>query len=204
MHSPSGLPRIKALPRTLFDFAAGAVTLVLFAFAAAVLWLRYAALPDIDRYRGDILSSIEKASGMAVSARHIHGGWEGLRPHVYLDGFRIEDKNGRLALGLERAEFTLSWWALLVGEVRFHDVDFHRPELCRRFLEREHEICSLTDDQLDILRCRCVTQRTDGHRIPARRESKNTELTRCRRPRIARLVRRRVGYRDRRRWNRFA
>lgn len=97
-----------------------------------MLWLRYAALPHIDRYRDEIFSSIEKASGMAVSARHIHGGWEGLRPHVYLDGFRISDRGGKLALGLERAEASLSWWALLVGQVRFHDVDFHRPELVLR------------------------------------------------------------------------
>ena len=97
-----------------------------------MLWLRYAALPDIDRYRDDIFASIEKASGMAVSARHIDGGWEGLRPHIYLDGFRVSDKRGKLALGLERAEASLSWWALLVGQVRFHDVDFHRPELVLR------------------------------------------------------------------------
>ena len=97
-----------------------------------MLWLRYAALPHIDRYRDDIFSSIEKSSGMAVSARHIHGGWEGLRPHVYLDGLRIRDKGGKLALGLERAEASLSWWALLAGQVRLHDVDFHRPELVLR------------------------------------------------------------------------
>jgi uncharacterized protein (TIGR02099 family) len=97
-----------------------------------VLWLRYAVLPHIDRYRDDILASIEKASGMAVSAGHIHGGWEGLRPHVYLDDFRISDKRGKLAFGVERAEASLSWWALFVGEVRFHDVDFHRPELVLR------------------------------------------------------------------------
>jgi len=37
-----------------------------------------------------------------------------------------------VALGFERAEVTLSWWDLLVGRVRFHDVDFHRPALALR------------------------------------------------------------------------
>jgi uncharacterized protein (TIGR02099 family) len=99
------------------------------AFALAVLWLRYAALPHIDDYRGRIFSSIGKASGMAVSARRIEGGWEGLRPHLSLQGFEIADPHGRVAVAFDRAEVTLSWWALLRGRVRFHDVDFYRPLL---------------------------------------------------------------------------
>jgi uncharacterized protein (TIGR02099 family) len=102
---------------------------LLVAFALAVLWLRYAALPHIDDYRGRIFASIEKASGMAVSARRIEGGWEGLRPHLSLMGFEIADHAGRVAVGFERAEVTVSWWSLLRGRVRFHDVDFYRPLL---------------------------------------------------------------------------
>ena len=94
-----------------------------------MLWLRYWALPNVDHYRDDIVSSIEKASGMAVSAKAIRGGWEGLRPRVSLEGFAISDRRGKVALGLERAEVTLSWWALLAGQVRFNDVDFYRPAL---------------------------------------------------------------------------
>ena len=94
-----------------------------------MLWLRYWALPNVDQYRDDIVSSIEKASGMAVSAKAIRGGWEGLRPRVSLEGFAIADRRGKVALGLERAEVTLSWWSLLVGQVRFNDVDFYRPAL---------------------------------------------------------------------------
>ena len=129
MHSPSGLPRIKALPRTLFDFAAGAVTLVLFAFAAAVLWLRYAAFPYIDSYRDLVVSSIEQASGMQVSVGQLSGGWGGLRPVLQLRGLRIADRHGKAAFQIERAELQLAWWALFTGQVRFADVDFYRPEL---------------------------------------------------------------------------
>ncbi|MGE5095567.1 MAG: YhdP family protein, partial [Betaproteobacteria bacterium] len=126
------MPRIKALPRTLFDFVAGAVTFVLLAFAALVLWLRYAAFPYIDSYREPIVSSIEKASGMRISVREISAGWGGLRPVVQLRGMRIEDRRGKAAFQLDRVEVQLAWWALFLGQVRFADVDFYRPELSLR------------------------------------------------------------------------
>ena len=97
-----------------------------------MLWLRYDALPHADRYRGYIVSSIERASGMAVKASAIHGGWDGLRPSVSLEGFELADRQGRVALALQRAEVTLSWWALFRARLRFHDVDFYRPQLVLR------------------------------------------------------------------------
>src|SRR6185437_5215383 len=39
---------------------------------------------------------------------------------------------GRVALALQRAEVTLSWWALFRARLRFHDVDFYRPQLVLR------------------------------------------------------------------------
>ncbi|HET6263657.1 MAG TPA: YhdP family protein [Usitatibacter sp.] len=124
--------RIKAIPRILFRLAAGVGVFLLVAFAALVLWLRYAALPNADRYREDIVASIEKSSGMAVKVRALAGGWGGLRPVVSLSGVEIADRAGRAAFQLERAEVTLSWWSLLAGQLRFHDVDFYRPDLVLR------------------------------------------------------------------------
>ena len=98
-------------------------------FAALVLWLRYYALPNVDQYRGDIVSRIEQSTGMAVSVGAIRGGWGGLRPVLSLEGVEVSDRAGHPAFGLQRAEVSLSWWALLGGQVRFHDVDFHRPHL---------------------------------------------------------------------------
>jgi uncharacterized protein (TIGR02099 family) len=111
---------------------AGAAAFILVLFTAAVLWLRYVALPDVDRYRPEILASIEKASGMAVGVTAIRGGWGGLRPVLSLEGVSINDRAGRAAFRLERAEATLSWWSLFLGEIRFHDLDFHRPDLVLR------------------------------------------------------------------------
>ena len=124
--------RIKALPRILLRLAKGAAVFFVVVFAALVLWLRHYGLPNIDHYRADIVASIEKASGMAATVKAIRGGWEGLRPHVTLEGFALADRKGRVGLAFERAEANLSWWALLAGQVRFHDVDFYRPALFLR------------------------------------------------------------------------
>jgi uncharacterized protein (TIGR02099 family) len=110
----------------------GAAAFVLVVFAALVLWLRYVALPDVDRYRPDILASIERASGMAVGVRELRGGWGGLRPVLTMEGVSIRDRAGRAAFHLERAEVTLSWWSLFAGQVRLHDADFYRPDLVLR------------------------------------------------------------------------
>ena len=77
-----------------------------------MLWLRYVALPSVDSHRQEIVASIEKASGTAVSVRRISGGWGGLRPTLSLEGLRVADRRGRSALAIERADVTLSWWAL--------------------------------------------------------------------------------------------
>jgi uncharacterized protein YhdP len=112
--------------------ATGAAAFLVVAFALAVMYLRYVALPSVDDYRARIVSSIEKASGMNVSVSSIHGGWDGLRPSLSLEGFAISDGRGKAALGFERAEVTLSWWTLLLGKLRFQDVDFYRPALALR------------------------------------------------------------------------
>src|SRR3982751_5499006 len=123
---------MKAIPRIFLRLAAGAAGFLFIAFLMLVLWLRYWGLPNIDRYRDAIVSSISRAAGMAVSAERIRGGWEGLRPYVSLERFAMNDRRGKAALGFERAEATLSWWALAFGELRFHDLQFHRPELSLR------------------------------------------------------------------------
>ena len=123
---------MKAISRIFLRLAAGAAAFLLIAFALAVLWLRYWGLPNIDRYRDDIVSSVSRASGMAVSAQRVRGGWEGLRPFVSLDGFQMNDRRGKAALAFDRAEVTLSWWNLVLGRIRFHDVEFHHPALSLR------------------------------------------------------------------------
>ncbi len=94
--------------------------------------LRYAIFPQIDNYRDDIAASISAASGMAVSMADIDAGWHGLRPALTLTGVRVADRRGSRVFELDRAEISLSWWTLLAGDLRFHDVDFFSPHLSLR------------------------------------------------------------------------
>jgi uncharacterized protein (TIGR02099 family) len=124
--------RIKTVTRFCARLIAGAGLLLVIAFASAVLWLRYVTLPHVETWRPEIVASIEKASGMDVDIRRLQGGWYGLRPSLSMEGFRLRDRKGKAVVAFARAEVTLSWWALLFGEVRFHDVDLDRPELVLR------------------------------------------------------------------------
>jgi len=110
----------------------GIAAFLLLAFALVVLWLRYVTLPNVDNYRDRVVRSLSQSTGMQVGARSLSGGWEGLRPYLSLAGFVIKDKAGRVALGFERAEVTLSWWSLFTGRVEFNDVEFYRPALALR------------------------------------------------------------------------
>lgn len=103
--------------------------LLLAAFAATVLWLRYIALPNVEDYRATIVASLEKASGMAVGIRGLQGGWDGLRPTLSLEGFALRDRAGKAALAFERAEVTVSWWSLLRGELLIHRAELLAPRL---------------------------------------------------------------------------
>ena len=66
-----------------------------FAFAALVLALRFWLLPDIERYRGDIVAAVSRTVGAPVKIGAIEAGWLGLRPQVSLFDVRIQDAQGR-------------------------------------------------------------------------------------------------------------
>jgi uncharacterized protein (TIGR02099 family) len=69
---------------------------------------------------------------MAVSVKSLEGGWDGFRPGFTMNGFTLSDRRGRAALAFERAEVTLSWYALFLGRLRFHKVEFDSPVLALR------------------------------------------------------------------------
>ncbi len=103
-----------------------------------VLALKYFVLPNVESYQGDIISRVAAASGMDVSASAIRGGWSGFRPYIELENvvFREPAKStardrvaGTEALRLPRLHASLSWWSLLIGQLRFADVSLIGPEL---------------------------------------------------------------------------
>jgi len=100
-----------------------------FAFAALVLALRFWVLPDIERYREDIVAAMSRGIGLPVRVGAIRAGWLGLRPQIGLSDVRIYDAQGREALVLPSIENVVAWRSLLHGELRLHSVAIEGPRL---------------------------------------------------------------------------
>ncbi|HEX6267889.1 MAG TPA: YhdP family protein, partial [Burkholderiales bacterium] len=95
---------------------------VFFALAALVLGLRFWLLPDIERYREDIVAAASRAVGHPVRIGGIEADWSGLHPRIDLTDVRIHDGEGREVLALPRVENMLSWRALARGELKLHSM----------------------------------------------------------------------------------
>ena len=93
-----------------------------FAFAALVLALRFWLLPDIERYRDDIVAAVSRTVGQPVRIGGIEAGWLGLNPRIDLTDVRIQDREGREALVLPAVQNVVSWSSLLRGKLRLHSL----------------------------------------------------------------------------------
>src|SRR5688572_32996027 len=105
---------------------------IFFSAAALVLAVRFWVLPDIERYREDIVAAISRGVGLPVRVGSIQAGWLGLRPQIALGDVRIYDKEGREALVLPSIENVVAWRSLLRGELRLHSVVIDGPRLTVR------------------------------------------------------------------------
>jgi uncharacterized protein (TIGR02099 family) len=100
-----------------------------FAFAALLLTLRYWVLPDIERYRDDIVAVVSSNIGQPVRIGAIEAGWIGLRPQLSLFDVRVYDAAGREALVLPAVDNVISWRSLLRGQLHLHSLVIDRPRL---------------------------------------------------------------------------
>ena len=107
-------------------------TVVYFAFALLLLALRYAILPQIENYRGDIERMIGDAINRPVGIRRIEAHWAGLRPALSLEGFEIRDTQGRRALGFDEVEAELAWSSLWHFQLRLARLELNEPNLLVR------------------------------------------------------------------------
>src|SRR5437762_14320450 len=104
-----------------------------FVFATLVLALRFWLLPDIERYRGDIVAAIERSVGLPVKIGGIEAGSLGLRPRISLPDVRPYDHQGREGLALPSIRNVVSWRSPLHGQLRLRSpaVDGPRPDARR-------------------------------------------------------------------------
>ncbi len=103
-----------------------------FALAAAVLVLRYALLPHIERLRPEIVERVSAIVGHRVTIGGIEAQWLGLRPQVNLTDVRIYDAEGREALVLPSVENILSWRSLAHGTLSLYALHIDGPRLTVR------------------------------------------------------------------------
>ncbi|HZD20218.1 MAG TPA: DUF3971 domain-containing protein, partial [Burkholderiales bacterium] len=103
-----------------------------FALAAAVLVLRYAVLPHIERLRPEIVERVSAIVGHRVTIGGIEAQWLGLRPQVNLTDVRIYDAEGREALVLPSVENILSWRSLAHGTLSLYALHIDGPRLVVR------------------------------------------------------------------------
>lgn len=105
---------------------------VFFAFALAILALRYWVLPNVERWREDIVAELSRATGMTVRIGTIETDWAGLAPRISIADVRLYDRSGREALVLPQVENVLSWATLAAREPRFASFVVEGPRLAIR------------------------------------------------------------------------
>ena len=119
---------MKRLWRTLEVLAWG----TFFVLAASVLGLRYGVLPQVERYRTEIVERVSSTVGLPVKIGRIEAEWNGLRPQLNLSDVRIYDAEGREALALPSVENILSWRSLAHGDLRLHALHIEGPKISVR------------------------------------------------------------------------
>ena len=105
------------------------VVLLYFIFCVLFLSLRYVVLPSIDRYKGEVEQLISHAIGRPVSIVTIQASWQGLQPRLSLTDVVIHGKDGREALNLPKVAATLSWWSIVVADLRLYSLEIDRPDM---------------------------------------------------------------------------
>ncbi len=106
-----------------------AATIVYFGFIVAVLALRYAILPHVADYRGDIEALLARGLGQSVSIGRVEASWEGINPDLALFDVRIADAEGRPALAFSRVEAVLSWWTVPSAQLKLRVLRIDKPTL---------------------------------------------------------------------------
>ena len=134
----------------VLGFTIKLVLLVYFALALLFLALRYAILPNIDMYKGDIERLASRAVGNQVAIARIYASWSGLHPSLFLGDVTLKDAQGRQVLALPSVSATFSWWSVFAAEPRFETLELIRPQLdVRRGLDGVFHVAGVRIDPKD-------------------------------------------------------
>ena len=135
MDAASEKPNLPAVPAWRSALARGLrlveslVWALFFVSALGVILLRYAILPNVERYRPAIENALSSAIGARLTIGHIVAGWDGLYPDLDLTDVRLLDTQGRSALSLPFVSLTVAWWSFPARELRLHALEITGADL---------------------------------------------------------------------------
>ncbi|WP_374356205.1 YhdP family protein [Chitinimonas sp.] len=106
-----------------------AAALFMLVWGGAAAWLQWWFFPHLESYRPKLVATLSERAGRPVEIGSVQGGWRLGQPYLAFDDLALKHQDGRAALSLKRAEATLSWWPLLIGDIRFEALAAIRPDL---------------------------------------------------------------------------
>jgi uncharacterized protein (TIGR02099 family) len=98
-------------------------------WGGAAAWLQWWLFPHLEAYRPRLVAELGQRSGRPVSIGKLQGGWQAGQPYIDFLDLALKHPDGRPALSLSRAQAQLSWWPLLLGELRFASLTAISPDL---------------------------------------------------------------------------
>lgn len=116
------------LSRIVIVLAVGCLLLI----AVSILLLRYWLLPNIEQYHAQITAQVSQVIARPVTIATISADWQGLRPRLNLVDFTVLDTQQQPALVLPKVAVSVSWWSVLMGELRLANLEIEQPELLIR------------------------------------------------------------------------
>jgi len=120
--SEAAVPRRGQWYRTVASVAAAVALLLWGVLLAAWLTLYWVILPHIDEWRPRIEKLAAQAIGLKLSIGSIHVQSSGWVPALELRDLRLFDRDGRVALHLQRVQTALAVQSLLALRLRFEQV----------------------------------------------------------------------------------
>lgn len=120
------------LPLHLPRLCLRALWLAFFVVAITILLLRYVVAPQIAQQRERIEQGISQELGLKVQISALQANWNGLRPELSIQGFRVFDKQNRVALELPRVEVSVAWSSIVHQRLTLHRLEIVQPDLTIR------------------------------------------------------------------------
>lgn len=114
---------LSASLRRASRWLAALLALAALGVATAAALMFFWVLPNIADHRDTVASLMSRALGQQVTLEAVSGTWRQRRPEFRLQGVRLHDPQGRVALYLPELEAAFAWRSLLFLEPRFNRIE---------------------------------------------------------------------------------